>query len=131
VKRLASLNPRWIGRLRPNSGEGIEFDCPVCPTSVGHRLVAYFENAIDGGPPPPWKETRWSRIGEDFDRLTLEPSINYPGHWHGWVEDGQVVDVAESPAEATLEDGRVVSLSPRQYRGLIEAIEKAKAEGRC
>ena len=29
--------------------------------------------------------------GEDFDRLTLEPSIGFEGHWHGRITNGQII----------------------------------------
>lgn len=121
MKPLASLNPMFLGFTRPNGGEQVEFDCPVCPPDAKHRISAVFSNPIDGQPAWPHHTTTWAREGETFETLTLEPSIHYPGHLHGWVEDGQWIDISEATHAMRLEDGRVVALSPRQVAALRKA----------
>lgn len=119
--RLLSLNPRWIAIYRWDDANGtqhfnayapaesqrkpggISFDCPVhtkhcaechqlLPSS--HRLAVWFENPVDGLPPEALAEYRWHRVGEDFESLTLTPSINAQvidsGCWHGVIENGEV-----------------------------------------
>lgn len=95
MQKLTELNPQWAGVLRPaaQSGEGVTFDCPKC--GPGHRLCAYFKNPVDGLEPNGWTP-KWERTGETFLDLTISPSIDY-GCFHGWVEDGRVIDVSEAP----------------------------------
>ncbi len=96
--RLTELNPRWTG----TSGiiTGITFDCPHCRTQ---RLGVLFKNAID---PEGWlalgvtrhhADCEWDRTGEDFETLTLTPSIDasnkridFHNHWHGFITNGEV-----------------------------------------
>jgi Family of unknown function (DUF6527) len=117
MKKLTDLNPKWLGQLRPNSGEGVAFDCPKCGEK--HRLVAYFDNPIDGREAAGWGD-KWHREGEEFETLTVSPSIQYLC-FHGWVEDGKVIDISESPATATLMTAqglRLIALSPKQFAAL-------------
>lgn len=96
--KLTELNPRWIAD-EGRHGMGIYFDCPCC---LGKKYVLriglYFSNPIDGGEPKrtkdPWDKIElWERVGEDFDSLTLKPSVDgsEDGHWHGWITNGEVV----------------------------------------
>lgn len=52
-----------------------------------------FRNPVDGGPPFPEAARLWERTGEDFDDLTLSPSVDASvlGHWHGFIRNGMVV----------------------------------------
>lgn len=122
---LAKLNPKWIGVLRPNSGEGIQFGCPVCGPK--HALVAYFSNPLDGQPRAEWQKPVWERVGETFEQLTVRPSMHYPC-FHGWVERGRVFGVGESPLTALLTiDGKpqIVALSPEQTINLARQASLA------
>lgn len=76
---------------------GITFRCPE-PGCL-QRLGVWFVNPIDGGHAyvsaphadgTPWY--LWQRSGEDFDTLTLSPSVDASkqGHWHGWIKNGEV-----------------------------------------
>lgn len=127
MKRLIDLRPEWIGRLRPKSGEGILFDCPGCGR---HHIAAYFSNPRDGQPGMP-QDPIWLREGEEFDALTIKPSIDYPC-FHGWVECGRVFDTGESPlvVAGQYPNGQIarVALSPLQAIEIgAAAIAKATA----
>ena len=115
---LLDLNPKWRGLLRPGSGDGITFDCPKCGPS--HNLAVYFSNPVDGQDAAPWQNPQWKRTNDEFASLTVEPSLEYPC-FHGWIEDGNVIDISESPARVlAIIDGvrRIVALSPKQFREL-------------
>jgi hypothetical protein len=85
--RLVSLEPRWISR-DGRVGLGVSFLCPRCKAQ---RLFVAFETPLDGGAPLD-ESRKWQRTGDTFDTLTLTPSIDasQSGHWHGWVEAGEV-----------------------------------------
>jgi len=120
MRGLAKLNPRWLGVLRPVSGEGRAFDCPNC--GPRHTIAVYFANPLDGKEPAPWQKPVWNRDGETFQTLSIQPSISYPC-FHGWVEGGFVIDISESPATAMVMVGgklQRVALSPAQYRNAVE-----------
>lgn len=88
---LTALDPRWITNGVGRHGMGLSFDCPHCPGK--ERLAVWFLNPIDDKPPAPGnvKPTpRWLRKGETFESLTLAPSINVAGHWHGYIADGEI-----------------------------------------
>jgi hypothetical protein len=119
MKLLQELNPLWTGLLRPDSGEGLTFDCPNC--GAHHRLCAYFSNPLDGKEAAPWQKPTWERIGDDFDVLTVKPSIEYPC-FHGWIENGRVVDVREAPLSGFDPAGRQVALSPLQSIEIIAGM---------
>lgn len=96
--KLVELNPKWIGvGHEPDMIIfGLRFDCPHCRIQ---RLAIMFTPFID---PNGWLPKiggewatdglRWNRIGDSFDVITLTPSINteWAGHWHGFIEKGEV-----------------------------------------
>jgi len=71
------------------SGVGIAFDCPCGCTS---RCFLYFENPMDGKPFAPLSSQQWKRIGENFETMTLKPSIFRSGGcgWHGYLTNGEL-----------------------------------------
>jgi uncharacterized protein DUF6527 len=97
--RLTDLNPTL-----EDAGGGafyLEFACPA--HGVGH--MEYADPAADppfeGFPdvirikiaPPIEAQTPqvWGWNGEtDFNKLTIKPSVDYKGHWHGHVINGEV-----------------------------------------
>jgi len=107
--KLTELNPRWLTPLgHPADGvrfiAGVSFLCPHC---LKQRLAVFFEPAIDPenvgdymSPKWPWGSGPfWHRDGETFDTLTLSPSIDtcsnaaridFPGHWHGHITNGEI-----------------------------------------
>jgi hypothetical protein len=128
MKTLGSLNPKWLGVLRPDSGEGLTFDCPECGPK--HRLVVYFRNPVDGKPPASWVEALWAQqcgaekgsVHDQFSNLIVQPSILYPC-FHGWVEGGYVFDISESPLTVPTEKG-LVALSPLQALEFSSEVQK-------
>ncbi len=112
--RLLDLNPRWFDV--PGVGgakDGVTFECPgACCAGKPERqrIGVQFANPIGAEPKPlmPVEEKLrhvhelrtfdvppghlWTRTGEDFETLTLTPSINAEaaGHWHGFVTNGNI-----------------------------------------
>ena len=104
VRRLVDLNPWWVG----NGGKGVTdaegqpvphrpaiglgFDCPC---GCGAGIFVAFRNPPDGGPQLRGAGPAWTRTGDSFETMTLEPSIlvTTPGGcgWHGWVRNGEVL----------------------------------------
>lgn len=82
---------------------GLSFRCPHCT----RRLAIWFENPLDGGPSIDRASHRgplWKRCGDDFDLLTLTPSIDAMErdpetreivvvHWHGFVSNGVMLAI--------------------------------------
>jgi hypothetical protein len=77
---------------------GLTFLCPTCGT---HRICTFFANPLDEGSPAAEKHL-WRREGEDFDTLTLSPSVHLlledgdgkkESHWHGFIQRGEVSTV--------------------------------------
>jgi hypothetical protein len=108
---LDDLQPRWVGGRygEPSRhGMGVGFGCPCCRgTARATRLVVYFANPVDGGPPADDsfdhgfaevdgalhnQHPRWTRAGDTFETLTLTPSIDASahGHWHGFITCGTI-----------------------------------------
>lgn len=105
--KLVDLHPEWYGsHERQQRGEpnrlGIVFDCPKCAAAgtlatctLWGRIHVPFANPLDGT--PALYPNGWQRTGENFESLTLAPSINAfeprddrVSHWHGFVTNGQV-----------------------------------------
>ena len=92
-KRLVDLDPSWITEQgRPRMG--VIFLCPCCVGTDRERyLFTLFKNPVDGGPPaPPEGSPRWTRTVDSFETLTLSPSIDVSasGHWHGFIQNGEL-----------------------------------------
>jgi hypothetical protein len=98
--KLLELKPRWARGSRWDDdngtqhydttlrhGMGITFDCPK---HLDHRLAVFFENPADGLPPQHGEEFLWKRTGDNFETLSLHPSINAEIHgcWHGHITNG-------------------------------------------
>jgi hypothetical protein len=86
VCKLLDLSPRWLTIESGRKGMGISFRCPHCQ----ERNAIMFENPLDEGPPA-GNGTLWKRYGDTFENLSLEPSINVKGHWHGFIKNGDVL----------------------------------------
>ncbi len=104
--KLVDLNPRWIG----HGGEGVfdKDDNPIpfrdgigiscsCPCGCRRPLFVPFRNPLDGGPPYTEGTPLWDREGDNFETLTLSPSIlrvkiNGQGcGWHGFIKNGEII----------------------------------------
>ena len=99
--KLLDLHPRWIGSggegvsnadgtpAPARQGVGIMFDCPC---GCQEDCFIPFENSLDGGAPCGDVNHLWHRTGEDFETLTLSPSIRRVGGcaWHGFITNGEV-----------------------------------------
>ena len=90
LKEFVELHPQWMyqgGRV-----VGVKFGCPHCTCT----LAVAFENPPDGGPAAvnlvlgENAGKRWQRTGETLETLTLHPSVDAEGHWHGWVKAGKL-----------------------------------------
>jgi hypothetical protein len=64
---------------------------------VGRCLL--FDNPLDGsriaiptdGKPWPYTGAKWTIInGDDFSKLSITPSVDVKGSWHGFVTDGEI-----------------------------------------
>jgi len=96
--RLVELNPRWF-TTDDLKKVGLTFDCPHCLTQ---RLGVVFHHAgrqqiedaailaVHGATDANHIWTLSS--DEDFDSLTLSPSIDASasGHWHGFITQGEI-----------------------------------------
>lgn len=89
--RLIDADPGWITSGAPRKGMGIIFNCPHCNSNI----CVWFSNPLDGGPPAPPEilpSPRWHRTGDNFENLTLIPSINTENHWHGFITNGEIIN---------------------------------------
>lgn len=105
--RLTELNPAWCGaggkgitdkdgnQVPARSGVGLLYDCPC---GCGDRRYVPFRNPLDGGPQhADAARAAWQRTGEDFETLTLAPSIKHVpvDHedcaWHGFIRNGEII----------------------------------------
>ena len=96
--RLIEINPRWIASAeRKPRRIGLSFDCPHCRTQRLAVLFgpSYVEYLPDGHTVARgWNsEHIWAMVGNDFDDISLSPSIDTgaSGHWHGFISNGEVV----------------------------------------
>lgn len=104
--KLTELKPRWVIDAEGRHGMGLSLLCPLCQSE---RLVVWFKNPLDGGPPIQSKDYLWDREGETFETLSLKPSVDastpgaipctnkayepqfWESHWHGYVTNGECV----------------------------------------
>ncbi len=79
--RLTELDPKL-------SENGIlRFDCPKC-RDHGIRVAVGPEQ----GPDVPGQRV-WKMTGEFPETITLQPSIDVPGCWHGFITNGEVTGI--------------------------------------
>lgn len=100
--RLVDLAPRWVLPAQWASPAivfyiGMTFLCPHCRKT---RLAVEFHNPVDPGGiaetirwPWPSNGLRWRRDGDNFDEMTITPSIgaDVSGHAHVSILRGEVV----------------------------------------
>jgi hypothetical protein len=101
--RLTELNPEFVGSggegvtrngvpLPRREGVALNFDCP-CGCGTG-PICIMFKNPLDGKPADDYGLPSWNRTGEDFETLTLTPSIQRRCRcdWHGFITNGEVTN---------------------------------------
>lgn len=82
---------------------GIFFLCPVCyiknngPIGTHGIIVTFQDRGVPdelGSHNKDGKPTRWGVSGNDYNDLTLTPSIDIsedsPGEWHGHITNGEI-----------------------------------------
>lgn len=103
--RLSDLEPRFVisggpgvtevatGRQVPKR-EGVGMTL-LCPCGCGQRFALFFANPLDGGGLLDNVSPTWERTGDDFETMTLNPSVLRSGPrgcgWHGWIRNGEVI----------------------------------------
>jgi len=112
--KLSELDPRWWSVDMSRRGQGIHFLCPTCRIE---RIGVAFNNPIDGGAPAPGCKFYWTRAGESFDDLTLDPSINAAavGHWHGFIKSGETIG-NEHACILSVQSGEVIDITGKVSR---------------
>jgi Family of unknown function (DUF6527) len=70
-------------KLRLADDGWAEFDCPHC----GERMAVPTRRG-DGSAP-----RLWGRDSDDPATMTLTPSLDIQGHWHGHIRNGAAVSV--------------------------------------
>lgn len=111
---MTDLSPRWfdVPGIGTNK-DGMTFVCPCAKCQVSdqpRRLGIQFANPVGGEPLPLMSQKQkrvhlfelrsfdiamnylWQRTGDDFETMTLTPSIDASnsGHWHGFITGGQI-----------------------------------------
>ena len=75
--KFTDLNPKWIGNATGNSHAFVEFECPkqhAAPGMSDMKCIVVL---------PVWpQENGWTAVDDEFDTITLQPSI-----WHHCSED--------------------------------------------
>lgn len=99
--KLTELEPKLLRRVTDEAWEdaptveqadGIMFLCPKCFKENGgpvgtHQVVCWKPHVPQSTAPTPG---RWTMTGTGFADLTLHPSVNVTGDWHGWIKAGQI-----------------------------------------
>jgi hypothetical protein len=89
--KLSALHP-----VLEDAGDGamyLEFACPVHGVGA-KREGGEFDDTVRVKIAPVGSSHVWQWNGEkDFEKLTLTPSINAVGHWHGFITNGEVTTV--------------------------------------
>lgn len=101
--RLSAMNAQWITFPNWSSPDlyaiGLSFKCPHC----GKSLSVFFKPHLDPNnlyQKYEWKFTEesvsplglcWKRTGDSLENITLEPSIDVAGHWHGNIINGEAI----------------------------------------
>lgn len=101
--KLSDLDPHWYALEEGGPRVGLTFLCPHCRiqrigVTFHHRgreaiEDAYIHARASAG------ELIWTEDGEDFNNLSLTPSVDVSaaGHWHGFVTGGEVVGGTQLP----------------------------------
>lgn len=85
--RVAEPGKRYVPTASLADAHGLWFDCPC---GGGDQIHVWF--ADRGVPDEEIPSPRWRVSGTSLADLTIAPSINVVGHWHGWVRSGEVTN---------------------------------------
>lgn len=100
--RLVDLDPRWVDNGGDDVTDGADKPVPLrkgvalafnCPCGCKDDVAIHITNPLDGGPKLMHDGfPTWERTGEDFESLTLRPSILRMGGcgWHGFITNGEI-----------------------------------------
>jgi hypothetical protein len=95
MTRLVDLEPRRYTLSEDGPAAGISFLCPHCHTVrlgvlLHHRGHEAMEDEYIRAHNPEGRPI-WTADGDDFETLTLSPSVDasHVGHWHGFIRNGQ------------------------------------------
>jgi hypothetical protein len=74
-----------------HGAQGVTFRCPA--PGHTHLILLWFSNPLDAPAPSATIKpfSRWQRIGDSLDTLTLCPSIQVSNDWRGFVLDGKAI----------------------------------------
>ena len=102
--KLIDLDPNWVGAggegitrnglpVPRRDGVGISFNCPC--GSCGNEVYIGFKNPLDGLGPYDSVGPLWDRQGNNFEILSVTPSIQRIGgcEWHGYITNGELIKV--------------------------------------
>ena len=104
MMKLKDYEPHWFA-VPGHRGQGLTFKCPL---HLNCHFMIGFRNPLDGGEPYVFKRVDgtdcplWVRQGEDFETLTLTPSIDaiddyntieQKTHWHGFIINGEIITI--------------------------------------
>lgn len=86
---LDDWEPGMMWPLNLLGEEGAGYSIVLCrhtyPNGYVHPIIWHTKQTTADGKP-------WDVTGEP-PRITVSPSINVIGIWHGWIKDGVIVDV--------------------------------------
>lgn len=82
--RLKDLHPQW--NIGPNGQKYLEFDCPKC-LPQGNCILS-----IPVTPRVNESNAVWDMSGEDFDTLTISPSVFHhcKSEAHFFIQNGEI-----------------------------------------
>lgn len=89
VVHAPSASPAHLPLTLANA-QGVMFGCPQCSGPKSHSILCWFRNrgVPDNETPGPG---RWDVSGASLEDLTLSPSVNVKGCWHGFVRNGEII----------------------------------------
>lgn len=118
VRQASDTGGRDITPITIQQAQGVMFLCPVCflknggPIGTEHVLCWFKDRGIppDALPGP----GRWTATGTSFEDLTLSPSVDVDkGHWHGFIQGGEIVGGLPAAPQPPLPPPRTVSPQPK------------------
>lgn len=87
--KLTTLHPKWVIHGENNQEHGLQFDCPEGHPSCWHTVP--FTPDLAGNVAATWQQNGavWSRVGETFETVSLQPSIRSSCGFHGYITLGE------------------------------------------